>query len=248
MPGYYRRYSYRYRPRYYKKKYYKGLYRKVWGNKKAAAAQKDSLTATVKYDTSITVKGSGQNYSTYTANIYRLLGNSPMYSAFASMYDQFKINCVTINISQRYVNSLVVSPLAPLTMVTAWDRNGLSYNKATSQLHTPTFEEVSQQSSAYTKQAVYGCTYKTKRTLYPSTLMEKSEYLSTAKLAGTVNDTDVDDPRSLIESGSYKNKPLFMLGIQAINTIENNVDITTLDISVEFVVTFRGLRKIPVSN
>ena len=248
MPGYYRRYSYRYRPRYYRKRYYKGLYRKVWGNKKAAAAQKDSLTATIKYDTSITVKGQGDNESTYTANIYHLLANSPMYGAFASMYDQFKINCVSVSLAQRYVNNGVVSPLAPLTMVTAWDRNGLSYNTENQELHIPTFEEISQQSSAYTKQAVYGCTYKTKRTLYPSTLMEKSEYLSTAKLAGNVNDTDVNDPRSKIESGSYKYKPLFMLGVQTLNAVAQNTDITTLDISVEFVVTFRGLRKIPVAN
>ena len=248
MPGYYRRYSYRYRPRYYRKKYYSRLFKKVWGNKKAAGAQKDSLTATIKYDTSITVRGDGTNSSTYTANVYHLLGNSPMYSAFASMYDQFKINCVSISLSQRHINNIVVSPLAPLTMVTAWDRNGLSYNKSTSALHTPTFEEVSQQSSAYTKQAVYGCTYKTKRTLYPSTIMEKSEYLSTAKLAGNVTDTDVDDPRSKIESGSYKYKPLFMLGCQTMNAVDAGTEITTLDVSVEFVVTFRGLRKIPVSN
>ena len=248
MPGYYRRYSYRYRPRYYRKKYYSRLFKKVWGNKKAAAAQKDSLTATIKYDTTIAIKGNNTNEATYTANIYHLLANSPMYGAFASMYDQFKINCATISLSQRYVNNVVVSPVAPLTIVTAWDRNGLSMNTETNRLFIPSFNQISQQSSAYTKQAVYGCTYKTKRTIYPSTIVEKSEYLATAKLAGNVNDTDVNDPRSKIESGSYKNKPLFMLGVQATNVVGENVDITTLDVSVEFVVTFRGLRKIPVQN
>lgn len=238
----------RYGRRFYGSRY--GKQRRISrANRRAAAQQKDSLTLTLKYSAEATISSSGTvEPNAFRENIYNALRKSPMYSAFASMYDQFKINSATVHVTQKSSNPQVQTPAAPLQIVTAWDRSGVEYNVAAAALRTELYSQVTQRSSAFTKSALYGSTYRTTRTLYPSTVEEKGQYISTAKLAGAaVNDTDPNIPHSLIESGSYKFKPTFLLAVQTVAAAANGTEIAKFDVDYEIVLTFRGLRKIPVA-
>lgn len=238
----------------YRKPYrrYGGKQRKISrSNKRAASQQKDSLTLTLKYSATATITSTGTaTPPAFRENIYNAVRKSPMYGAFASMYDQFKINSATVHVTQKAANPAVQTPAAPLQIVTAWDRSGVEFSPTAAALRTETYAEVAQRSSAYSKSALYGTSYKTNRTLYPSTIEEKGQYVSTAKLALDTEDdldnVDVDVPFSLIESGSYKFKPTFLLAVQTVAAAAANTEVASFDVDYEIVITFRGLRKIPV--
>lgn len=244
----YNRYGKRsYRPRYGKQRRISRYQRR------AASQQKDSLTLTLKYSAEEKITSTGTvTPPAFRQNIYNAVRKSPMYAAFASMYDQFKINSATVHVTQKAANPTVQTPAAPLQIVTAWDRSGVEYNPAgEGSLRTETYTEVAQRSSAFSRSSLYGTTYKTTRTLYPSTIEEKGQYVSTAKLAlreeAALDNEDVDVPFSLIESGSYKFKPTFLLAVQTVAAAPNETDVASFDIDYEIVLTFRGLRKIPVA-
>lgn len=235
-----------YRPRYGKQRRISRYQRR------AASQQKDSLTLTLKYSAEAKITSTGTVLPpAFRENIYNAVRKSPMYSAFASMYDQFKINSATVHVTQKAANPVVQTPAAPLQIVTAWDRSGVEYNPAAEDLRTETYTEVAQRSSAFSRSALYGTSYKTTRTLYPSTIEEKGQYISTAKLAlareADLDNEDVDVPFSLIESGSYKFKPTFLLAVQTVAAADNGTDVASFDVDYEIVLTFRGLRKIPVA-
>lgn len=222
------------------------------GNRRAAAQQRDSLSLTLKYSDTITITSDGTTQPpAFRENIYNAVRKSPMYAAFASMYDQFKINSATVHVTQKSANSAVQTPAAPLLIATAWDRSGIEYNPTAEALRVETYTDTAQRSSAYSKSALYGSSFKTTRSLYPSTIEEKGQYISTAKLA-LAEDEDVDNsnvniPYSLIESGSYKFKPTFILAVETVAAAANATQIATFDVDYEIVLTFRGLRKIPVA-
>lgn len=221
-------------------------------NKRAAAQQKDSLTLTLKYSDAFTVTSDNTNQPPgYTQNIYNALRRSPMYGAFASMYDQVKLNSCTVHVTQKYANASIQTPAAPLQIVTAWDRSGIEYSPTDEELQPNTYYNTAQRSSAFSKSALYGSSYKTTRTLYPSSIEEKGQYISTARLANAdpaPEETDEGYPYTLRESGSYKFKPTFLLACLTQTTAAQNVQIAQFDIDYEIVVTFRGLRKIAVQE
>lgn len=248
--AYYRtRYNYRNGRRSYRYGYNKQR-RISQSNKRAAAQQKDSLTLTLKYSDSFTVTSDNTNQPPgYSQNIYNALRNSPMYGAFASMYDQVKLNSCTVHVTQKASNASIQTPASPLQIVTAWDRSGIEYSPTDNALQPNTYYNTAQRSSAFSKAALYGSSYRTTRTLYPSTIEEKGQYISTARLAQATpapDETDEEYPYTLRESGSYKFKPTFLLACLTQTTAAATTQIAQFDIDFEIVVTFRGLRKIAV--
>ena len=200
----------------------------------------------------------GTNSASLAISVIEKIANSPMYGAFASMYDSFKIDGVTVNVSCRNLNANYITAASPLTVVTAWDRTGLEsqYDNNNNQyvVHDPSYDEVCQYGSAFTRQAYYGGSYKTTRSIYPSTMEEKSQYITTAKLSGQLlpgmqNAVGFDDdPRIVRETGCYKFKPILLMGISRVDNVPETSKMMNIDIDYEFTLTFRGLRKIPVQQ
>jgi len=173
-----------------------------------------------------------------------------MFSAFQSMYDQIKLDGVSISISQRSSNNSFQGVNNPLTIVTAWDRSGLTAI-ATDKVYTQKldFDTISQYSSAVVRPAMYGTFYRTTRKLYPSTLQEKSQWLSTGSLSLPSSDVaqgiNFDSPTSLVETGSFKFKPIFILMAQATSqAAKAGTSFGTFYYEYCIPVTFRGLRKL----
>lgn len=255
MAGYrrYRRFS-RYGRRYTGSR----KWRRTRGQYRAANQQKDSGTFIIN---ATTVANVSSNASTMI-NVYDILRKSEFFTNYANMYDQFKINRIRIKLTQGNATT------DAFTLVSAWDRNGidlsqLSYTPATASspgslagtLDMP--EQIRTYSSAVTKSVSSGSSFSMVRYLAPSTLAEKSQWISPSQLqpwytafqstdtnryqnytiptGTTVNTTN---PSFIPTDTNLQFKPTFLMTLwsqsasQAIYNCE-------FDISV----TFRGMRK-----
>lgn len=132
-------------------------------------------------------------------NIYDVLRRSEFYDSYSSMYDQVRIDSITAKITalswvngvNSGVDNAVSEYLTPrsLTVVTAWDRSGLDGSQMYSTLKdgNPIFyctvsKDITTYSSAKTKHLGPGTSYEITRYLYPSTIVEKSQFVSTTDL------------------------------------------------------------------
>lgn len=220
---------------------------------RAAMSQRDSLSLVIKYSTTIDLVTDGTNQSTAGVylNIYSVLANSPMFSSFQNMYDQVKLDGARVSITQKTSNDTYQSINNPLQIVTAWDRSGLSAatnptgNVSTQNL---SFSAISQYSSAFVKSAMYGTFYRVQRTIYPSTLEEKGQWVSTGSLSIPATGTSLlnyDSPTTPIETGSYKFKPIFLMAAQSqASAAATGTSFGTFQVEFSIPVTFRGLRKL----
>lgn len=217
---------------------------------RAAAQQKDSLTVVIKYDfTGLSIPlAANSNSNVAVTSVYNMLRSSPMYNSFASMYDQMCLKKVTIKAVQEASNSSIQSPTNPITVITAFDRNGVSTNAAGNLVY-PSFDDTSSYSSAFTKQAFYGTTYSSTRVLYPSTIEEKGQWIATSRLQSLPVNTDQSQPHSVIESPQYRFKPCYIIGIRSVTAPQAPLDNAfQVGLSCQFVVTFRGLRNFSASK
>ena len=148
MAYYYRRNNWNRGGRYYgRNRYYKrsSARAKSWGNMKAAKQQADQSTFTINIPSEISAfsaKASGftgdsavlngKVLGTYAMNIFDTLRKSEFFNNYASMYDEFKIDRIkvkllptqwTFNLNSGNYN------YKNLTVYTAWDRSGLSYDQ-----------------------------------------------------------------------------------------------------------------------
>jgi len=132
-------------------------------------------------------------------NIYDVLRRSEFFDSYSSMYDQVRIDSITAKITAlSWVNGVnngvensVAEYLTPrsLTVVTAWDRSGLDSSQMYHMIDdgNPIFfctvsKDITTYSSAKTKHLGPGTSYEITRYLYPSTLVEKSQFVSTSDL------------------------------------------------------------------
>ena len=120
----------------YRKNYYSRSARKAIGNYKAAVQQKDATQVNLnimhKCTTSYNLDGTivtGKTFTTgvYALNIWDLLRRSEFYQSYASMYDQVKIDRIKLKLTPvNWTFNSENSTYKALTIVTAWDRSGLS--------------------------------------------------------------------------------------------------------------------------
>lgn len=223
---------------------------------RSAMQQRDSLSVVIKYSEVVdlvTDQDSSDTAGIYR-NIYQVLKTSPMFSAFQDMYDQVKVDGAQVSVTQRTSNNTYQSVNNPLSLVTAWDRSGLS---ATTSSTSPTgvvsqnlsYDNVTQYSSAAVKAALFGTFYRTTRTIYPSTLQEKSQWVSTGSLSltsvPTATNLGYDSPVTPTESGTFKWKPTFLFVAQSVAQAPTaGTSFGTFYLEYSIPVTFRGLRKL----
>lgn len=215
---YYRRYPYRsYRRAYTTSTRSK---RRAIGNLRAANQQKDSTQVNLSIpsvircfqgETAYTdASGTAQTISNgvHAVNIYDILRKSTFYQSYASMYDQMKIDSIQVKLTPYSFPVINESDFGKMyrsyTVVTAWDRTGLSdvqlllVNKQISGAQSSDKigavgddnglyvvidgDELSTYSSAITKNVNPNSNTSIVRKLYPSSIQEKSQYINTADL------------------------------------------------------------------
>ena len=132
-------------------------------------------------------------------NIYDILRRSEFYSSYAAMYDQVRIDSIIAHITAlSWINGTGVNVenqvseyLTPksLTVVTAWDRSGLGEEQiekgninGNPVIYCTVSKNIATYSSAKTKHLGPGNSYEITRYLYPSSLVEKSQFVSTSDL------------------------------------------------------------------
>lgn len=206
-----RLYGRRYR-RYYRRR--GRTVRRAVGNYRAAAQQKDSTQVNLniihKASTIFAkkqIKPAGQGTTlvgVYALNIWDLLRRSEFYQSYASMYDQVKIDRIRLKLTPTNwsFNTQAVNSFKAITVVTAWDRSGLSdeqiYVKGTPSfgddepiigtqddtdgLYVCMNNEVGTYSSAQTRNLNPNSSLSIVRYLYPSSMAEKAFYANTADL------------------------------------------------------------------
>lgn len=208
------------------------------------------MTMVIKYSETVDVKTDIANTQSAGAyrNMYAVLRSSPMFASFLNMYDQFKIDGAQVKVLQTNSSDTYQNINNPLTIVTAWDRSGLSaaYNSSTGVIEAVqklSYENVAQYSSAVEKQALFGTTYRTTRTLYPTTILEKGQWVSAGALSQSTD--NFDSVTNAVETGTYKFKPVFLLALKTNATVAvSGTTIATFTFDYAITVTFRGLRKL----
>jgi hypothetical protein len=196
--------------------------RRAAGNYRAALQQRDQSSVNLSIPTSISVTtkninitnpflpdGSQQftieNGGVTAINIWDLLRKSSFYQSYASMYDQVKIDRIRVKLTpSSFVLSGSRGQYSNYTVVTAWDRSGLSDEQLT--VNTPnrydatfgngtsegnrsygvyvnmTASDISSYSSAVTKPVNAGANSSIIRSLYPRTTQEKGLYVNTSDI------------------------------------------------------------------
>lgn len=208
--------------------------RRATGNQRAARQQRDTSevnlnipTQFIAFNSTITLEP-GEidektiHAGTFALNVWDLLRRSEFYQSYANMYDQVKINKATIKLvpyqypiitnaatqnnsidtGHNYYNSY--------TIVTAWDRTGLSeeqlqwinYEKDNQNLVIGSADDqdglyvnipgsdVATYSSSMTKNVNPNSNTSITRSIYPSAISEKSYYVNTADLKKWYNTYD----------------------------------------------------------
>ncbi|EDR26246.1 hypothetical protein EDI_081030 [Entamoeba dispar SAW760] len=224
------------------------------GNLKAAFQQRDStqvvLNATETVQLAIPANTNG---ATTVRNVTKLLCGTEFFQHYAGMYDQFKIDGVSVSAEIVY-NTFGQAAMTFPNVITAWDRNGI--DKATANVVTnpeggqnitnvpivPGPYQVSSYSSAVSRAYYPGARWGITRRLIASSLQEKSIYLPTVKTAEV-----------LTESTLYAAwNPDFLLSVLLGNQTAT-CQTLVFNLTWSWVVSLRGLRKstldvVPIPN
>lgn len=170
----------------------------------------------------------GKYYDTgcCAVNIYDVLKKSEYYVNYSNMYDQMKIDSIKVKVTATnwatgtndQNNTEYITPKS-LVICTAWDRSGLSESQFVEQkdengdeLKYPVYycvigKDITTYSSAQTKHLGPGNTYGVTRYLYPSTMVEKEQYVSTSDLKDQyVRGNNEGYPYNAYSVSSYMNE------------------------------------------
>lgn len=206
MPRYYRRYRrYTRRGRGYKR----SSRSRAIGNMRAAYAQKDTASVVLNINRAIScsrpdisINQPSFKGAVGVLNIYDCLVKSEFFRNYAPMYDQFKVDRVRVKLTAlKFPVQNTGNNTVGLSIVTAWDRNGLDNAQISNDLGiTPVGEapdvtyylnssisnvigaNVNTYSSAVTKNLVVGSSFNQTRYLNASSMQEKEQYLATDDL------------------------------------------------------------------
>lgn len=229
--GYFSRYGRRVGSRYgYRSS---SLKRRARGNMRAATQQRDSTEVVINRVLPLAIQfPQGADVGGSTVNIWQELRNSSFYSNYAPMYDQVKLCGVRAKINGSVQGNNQNAYLTP-TIITAWDRNGIT--------GVSNAANISTYSSAISKPWSLGNSFVQSRSIYASTMSEKSQYVSPQSL--DLPSTDVNNPANPSQIQAIPFKPQLL--IQVSLPIGAGLGGQTLGFTVELdiICKFRGLRK-----
>ena len=209
-----------------------------YSNQRSANAQKDNAKVVINIQKSFQIPIDATNTSNAIAiNIWYLLRESNMFDAYRGMFDQVKISGITARISGLNGSSAITMANTP-TICTAWDRNGIE-----AAINNPTYlsyQTVSSYSSAIISNWSPGNAFKITRRLYPSTLSEKSYYVSCGSLS--VQEPSRNPAYSFVYQNGIDFKPLLLVGAYAGFATAAQQSIGLM-IEFDVACVFRGLRR-----
>lgn len=251
-----RRYGSRY-GRYSRRRYSRR--RRTFGNYKAAIQQRDSAQVVINQVSNLTIPvATGDTAAASYENVWRILRLHPFFQNYAGMYDQVHLDAVRAKITGSIQGQNANAYLTPL-VVTAWDRNGFEASTATAtlgQMVPPTVADVPTYSSSVSKSWSLGNAFQQTRSLYPSLMSEKSQYVSPISLKvptvvsstnSTITDVDANiNPSNPIRAPSLPFKPQLLIAV----TVPSSAVVPQafqFNIEWDIQVTFRGLRKVSFS-
>lgn len=214
--------------------------RRANGNARAARAQRDSTTVVINRIASfpIVVASNGtllSNGST-VINHWNQLRLSQFFPNYSPMYDQMKLDKVRVKITGSQAGTAMTSTISP-AVVAAFDRNGLSPGQDT------TSGAISTYSSAQLKQWSTGNAFSMYQTIYPSTIMEKGQYIPTESLQDPDTVQDTTNPCVNEADPTLPFKPLTLLAVDMGGVSSTAAQTFSFTIELEYTVTFRGMRK-----
>lgn len=218
-----------------------GTRRRAWGNARAARQQRDACTVTISRLTNVTVPvASNETSGTAFIAHWDSLRQSTYFPNYSSMYDQIKIDKIRVKVTGTAAGAStdLVSP----TVVLAFDRNGLDSAQLASDGKSLVsgVQGVSTYSSAQSKQWSVGNAFTMWQTIYPSTIMEKGQYIPTNSLSTAAT---TDNPAYVISDSTMPFKPVTIFGISTNGTEITSAQTFVFSVELEYTVTFRGMRK-----
>lgn len=244
-----RRYGSRYGR--YSRRRYGSRRRRTFGNFKSALQQRDAATVVLNSLSSINVVLSttspfvGSNY----INIWQALLQHPFFANYSGMYDQMHLDGVKAKITGVQQAQNANSYLTP-TIITAWDRNGFDVSSDGSSALPPSATDITSYSSAVSKAWSLGNSFQINRSIYPSIMSEKSQYVSPLALlpltSSSTANTPERNPVSPTRTPSVPFKPQLLIAITTPSALTTNTTFT-FNVELDIQVTFRGLRKGPTA-
>ena len=240
--AYSRSYSgYRYRYRYgtrSSRRWNTGNRKRATGNARAARQQRDAATVTISRIATVPVViAQGARSAAVPINHWNQLRLSTYFGNYSPMYDQMKIDKIRMKITGNQAGTAQTSNISP-AVVLAFDRNGLSEGQ---QVATAT---ISTYSSSQLKQWSTGNSFVMYQTIYPSTIMEKGQYVPTDSLLDpeeTGGDASTN-PASDLADPTLPFKPISLLGVDIGSNVAT-AQTFAFTVEYEYTVTFRGMRK-----
>lgn len=227
------------------------------GNQAAADQQRDTTQVVLK---SSLVRSGGQTFTlldpnypdldsswadtgTIVINIYDVLLRSEFYQNYANMYDQVRIDNIRVDITPSIWSTSSDENPTPeyhipksLTVVTAWDRSGLSSSQFVQSSMNPRSyycvigEEIENYSSAVNKHLGPASIFNIKRYLYPQSVLEKNQFVNTKDLRPQFSQNanepysydlsygenfDKSLPNNFLEDSSVPFKPTLLVGVRS---------------------------------
>ena len=236
-PGWTPRRSY-YGPRYIRSRTSR---RKANAEARAARQQRDTATVTINRIATIqvTVPIGDANAAT-TVNHWNQLRLSSFFPNYAPMYDQMKLDKIRVKITGFRAGTAQTANISP-SVVLAFDRNGLNEGQ------NVTTSTISTYSSAQLKQWSTGNAFAMYQTIYPSTIMEKGQYVPTDSLEDPESESAVDNPCIDESSAVLPFKPLTLIGVD-LGAAQQAAQTFAFTAEYEYTVTFRGMRKPSLSS
>lgn len=227
------------------------------GQFKAARQTRDAMNLNVKCNACLSAAyDKTLDFGAAVINIYEVLRTNPQFASFVKLYDQVKVGGIKVklNVVDAQTSVANISQIKNINVVTAWDRTGLSKDQVkfydsnneiiervdwdTSGVHhfTPFIGKGITNATGVDK-SILNSFQRWNRSpfLYPSTMEEKSQYLSTSNFEETVATFNYDqgtyvvneandatpiaelfnsaNPCLPFESPSCKWKPTLLIGV-----------------------------------
>lgn len=227
------------------------------GNQRAANQQRDTTQVVLK--TSIT-RGGGQTFTlindadplndnswantgVIALNVYDVLLRCEYFQNYSNMYDQIRIDSIKVEVTpSTWTTSRDENPIPgytipkSLTVITAWDRSGLDQNQFIQsfedqrKFYCTIGDDIETYSSAVTKHLGPGSMYNITRYLYPNTIQEKTQFVSTKTLKKQFTQSiaepyyyvldnseqfDTSCPNNPVSNNTIPFKPTFLLTVKS---------------------------------
>lgn len=235
------RYRYKYGTR-SSRRWKSGSRLRALGNAKAARQQRDAATVTINKIAQITATiPANASASSVIINHWNMLRLSDYFPNYAPMYDQMKLNKIRVKLTGFRAGTAQTANISP-AVILAFDRNGLNPGQTVSPALISTY------SSAQLKQWSTGNSFSMYQSIYPSTIMEKGQYIPTGSLDDPSDNEEPSNPCTNESDSTLPFKPISLLSVDLGATVGAAAQTFAFTAEFEYTVTFRGMRKPSLSS